>query len=85
MSDYPGVETGPNFAVREGRSTLVPYTCFKLKADGIPLNIPEIVVGPCAEPKRAGQAAMISALKYIPAINAQSRAIRLSAVPHRNW
>jgi hypothetical protein len=85
ITDYPVAEAGANFHVREGRSMPIPYVEFALRAEGVPVDIDEIVVGPCAEPERAREATSAAMMRYVPAINAKPRGVRSSRVPYRNW
>jgi hypothetical protein len=56
-----------------------------LELDDFPMDIREVVTGPCAEPELAKQAAHLALLKFVPGINGVARGVRSSRVPYRNW
>lgn len=86
--DFPGGQTHPTFALREGRSTLIPYLRFKLKLESAEANIPiafyEIMVGPCADANLAREAAFLALLAHAKGNKGELR-VRSSTVPYRNW
>ena len=94
IMEPPGPEHHDEFAVRAGRSTLIPHFRFKLELlEGeipagetpVPIAFSKIMVGPCAEQALAVKAVQLALGTYAKGNDGGRTSVGWSDIPHRNW
>lgn len=83
--------TDERVAFRSGKSFLIPYFRFPLAGEGTPLNLEQVIVGPCPHPELSKDSVQALIFKY----NAYGlerdedwyyfKKVVISNIPYRAW